>query len=445
MIAEHLVLVALFHIALLGGRRLLGCQLFLPALVALSKPPAQVDGIGRGKGGLDALQNGQAHGAVGALATLGLHKVDGGVAHEVGDEQVVGLGIHGQGGVILLQNAVVDQADLGGQGHGLHLVMGDVDEGGAGLQVQALQFVAHLQAELGIQVAQRLIHEQHQGFGGQGTGDGHALLLTAGQLRRIPIHEHANLHDPGHPAHGQVDLLPGELAHGGVGLAAPDHLEVLGNEAGCSGRVHLGLQGGDLAGHIPGLFQMVGKELLGGVLGDGKGVDQLDDGLLFVQLALLVPAFVQHLGHVLGAGEDLGQPGGVLELEIVDGHLFLDIGQAEGDVLVHGHVGPQGVVLEQEAHLPLVGGDVDAQAAVEHHLVADGDAAAGGRLQARDHPQGGGLAAAGGAQQGDECVILYDQIQVVYRVEFSPVLGHVLQSDFRHGVNLLFLRPGLRR
>ena len=118
---------------------------------------------------------------------------------------------------------------------------------------------------------------------------------------------------------------------------------------------------------------------------------------------------------------------------------------ALSDVLIYGHIGPQSVVLEQEAHLALVGGDVDAQGAVEYHLVADGDAPAGGGFQTGDHPQSGGFAAAGGAKQCDECVILDNQIQVVYRVELAPVLGNVFQSDFRHGVNLLFLRPGLRR
>ena len=53
--------------------------------------------------------------------------------------------VDGEGRFVLLQHAVIDEADLGGKGHGLHLVMGDVDEGGAGFHVQTLQLVPHFQ------------------------------------------------------------------------------------------------------------------------------------------------------------------------------------------------------------------------------------------------------------------------------------------------------------
>ena len=311
--------------------------------------------------------------------------------------------------------------------------------------MQPLQFIAHFQPELGIQVGKRLIHKQHQRFRCQGTGNGNTLLLTAGQLRRVAIHKHTDFYNPGHPAHGQVDFLLGELTHGGLRFTVLHHLEIRGDKSGGFGCVHLGFQRGNFAGEVSVIFQVIVKELFGSVLGDGKGINQLDDRLLFIQLALFIPALLQHLGHILRAGENFCQPGGVFQLKIVDGHFLLDVGKAKGNVLIHRHVGPQGIVLEQEAHLPLVGGDVDAQAAVKHHLVANGDAPAGGGFQTGNHPQRGGFAAAGGTQQGDECVIFNDQIQVVHGIELAPVLGHVLQSDFRHGINLLFLHPGLRR
>ena len=84
---------------------------------------------------------------------------------------------------ILLQNAVIDEADLSGERHGLHLVVRDVDEGAARVDVQALQFGAHLQSELGVEVGERLVHEEHLGAGGKRAGNGHALLLPAGELR----------------------------------------------------------------------------------------------------------------------------------------------------------------------------------------------------------------------------------------------------------------------
>ena len=63
--------------------------------------------------------------------------------------------------LILLQDTVVDEADVGGKCHGFHLVMRHINEGGSGLHVQTLQLIAHFQPQLGIQVRQRFIHEQH--------------------------------------------------------------------------------------------------------------------------------------------------------------------------------------------------------------------------------------------------------------------------------------------
>ena len=171
---------------------------------------------------------------------------------------------------------------------------------------------------------------------------------------------------------------------------------------------------------------MIAVQLFGGVHGDSKGVNQLDIGLFLVQLAVLIPAVLQNLDHLAGIFQNLRQAGGVFGFKVGFGQGLLNVGQAEGDILVHRHVGPKGVVLEQEAHLPLVCGDVDAHLTVKHYLVADGDAAAGRGLQPGDHPQGGGLAAAGGAQQGDEGVVSDDQVQVVYGVKFVPTLGYVL-------------------
>ena len=189
---------------------------------------------------------------------------------------------------------------------------------------------------------------------------------------------------------------------------------------------HLALQRGDVGGGVLARLQVIAEELFGGVDGDGKGVDQLDIGLLLVDLAVLVPAILQDLHDLTGILQDLGQTGGVFRLEVDLGQLLLHVAQAKGDVVIHRHVGPQGIVLEQKAHFPLVGRDVDAQVRVKDHLVADGDAPAGGGLQPGDHAQGGSLAAAGGAQQGDEGVILDDQVQVVHGIELAPALGHVL-------------------
>ena len=66
--------------------------------------------------------------------------------------------------------------------HGLFLVMGDMDEGGAHLLLDGLQLILHLAAELEIERPQGLIEKQHGGLHHKGAGQGHALPLAAGKL-----------------------------------------------------------------------------------------------------------------------------------------------------------------------------------------------------------------------------------------------------------------------
>lgn len=65
-------------------------------------------------------------------------KVHGGVADEIRYKKIVGVVVDGEGRVVLLEDAGLDEADAGGQGHGLQLVVGDVDKGGVGVGVEAL-------------------------------------------------------------------------------------------------------------------------------------------------------------------------------------------------------------------------------------------------------------------------------------------------------------------
>ncbi|MOA07159.1 hypothetical protein D3C78_1268420 [compost metagenome] len=100
--------------------------------------------------------------------------------------------------------------------------------------------------------------------------------------------------------------------------------------------------------------------------------------------------------------------------------------QAEGNVVEHGHVAEQGVVLEHEADVAVahvVLGDV---LAVEH------DAAHVRGFQAGDDPQQGGLAAAGRAEQRHQLAAVDIQVDLVERLEGVEVLADV--ADFNaHG------------
>ena len=80
--------------------------------------------------------------------------------------------------------------------------------------------------------------------------------------------------------------------------------------------------------------------------------------------------------------------------------------QTESDVLVDGHVGVQSVALEDHGDIAVFRGDVVDQTAADVHF------ALGNLLQASDHTQGGGLAAARGADQDDKFLVFNVQVEV---------------------------------
>ena len=81
-------------------------------------------------------------------------------------------------------------------GHGDHAVghvgdggvVGDDDADGAELAVDALDRLQHHDAGGDVERAGGLVAEQHVRPLGDGAGDGHALLLAAGELRREVVH-----------------------------------------------------------------------------------------------------------------------------------------------------------------------------------------------------------------------------------------------------------------
>ena len=134
-------------------------------------------------------------------------------------------------------------------------------------------------------------------------------------------------------------------------------------------------------------------------------------------------------GHALAlaAGQSLGLAVQILgDVQDLSGllHLLVDLIlgdlpqlQGEGHILPHGHVGIQSVVLEHHGDVPVLGGHV------VHQLAVDVQLACADLLQARDHPQGGGLAAAGGPHQHDELLVGHFQVEVLDR--HDAFAGHL--------------------
>ena len=177
-------------------------------------------------------------------------------------------------------------------GHGLHLVVGDVDHRQPQLLLQPPDLIAHLSPELGVQVGKGLVHQADGGLAAHAAGQGHPLPLPAGEL---------------------------------PGLA----LQVLGEPQ-----------------HLGGLVQPAELLILG------------------------------HLAHV----------------------------QAEEDVVLYGHVGVEGVILEHHGEVPVLGQHLVG------HLPVDLQRAGGNLLQPGDDPQQGGLAAARGPHQHVELPFVHVQV-----------------------------------
>ena len=81
---------------------------------------------------------------------------------------------------------------------------GDVDRGGAHLLVHLLDLDAHLHAQLGVEVGQRLVEQEHLGVAHDGAAHGDALALAAGELLGLAVEQLLDVEDAG----CLVDALP---------------------------------------------------------------------------------------------------------------------------------------------------------------------------------------------------------------------------------------------
>jgi hypothetical protein len=95
---------------------------------------------------------------------------------------------------------------------GFFLVVGDVDGGEAELIADAADFAAHVEAEFGVEVGERFVEEETVWSDGEGSGEGDALLLTAGELVDAAFAEMAHLDHVEGFADAGDDVWFGEFA-----------------------------------------------------------------------------------------------------------------------------------------------------------------------------------------------------------------------------------------
>ena len=87
--------------------------------------------------------------------------------------------------------------------------MGDEEGGDAGLPLDAADLLPGLEPQPGVQIAEGFVQQQHPGPLHQCPGDGHPLLLAAGQLPGPPVHQSLDLYQGGGLLGPAAHLLPG--------------------------------------------------------------------------------------------------------------------------------------------------------------------------------------------------------------------------------------------
>ena len=130
-------------------------------------------------------------------------------ADELRDEEVRGVMVDVGRRADLLQHALVHDGDAVGERHRLDLVVRDVDGGLLVLEVQPLQLGAHLLAQLGVERADRLVHQHRLRPAHQRAADRDALHVAAGELRGPLLQEMLDLQRLGDGADLSVDLRAG--------------------------------------------------------------------------------------------------------------------------------------------------------------------------------------------------------------------------------------------
>ena len=108
--------------------------------------------------------------------------------------------------------------------------MGDEQDGGAGLAPQAQQLVAHQEARLLVERAERLVEQDQARLEHQRARDAHALAHAARELGGIGAREVLEAHEL-----DRVADLRGDFVLGGAGLAQAEGDVVVHREPGKAG------------------------------------------------------------------------------------------------------------------------------------------------------------------------------------------------------------------
>src|SRR5690606_26053548 len=110
----------------------------------------------------------------------------------------------------LPQPAVAQDRDPVGEGDDVLLVVDDDEGGRPGAAQDAAELVPQRRLEQGVQVAERLVEEQHRGFRREGARQRGALLLAARELVRVAAGQVGEPHEFEHLAHALPAAVAGQ-------------------------------------------------------------------------------------------------------------------------------------------------------------------------------------------------------------------------------------------
>ena len=112
---------------------------------------------------------------------------------------------------VLQQLAETHQRDSIGHGHRFDLVVGDVQHRGAELLGKFTDLAADFFSETRVEIAERLVHQQHPRIDRDGTSQCHPLLLPATQERGRSIRLLVKLHHAECFSYPAVDFTAGNF------------------------------------------------------------------------------------------------------------------------------------------------------------------------------------------------------------------------------------------
>src|SRR3954453_3935531 len=151
-------------------------------------------------------------GAAAGAVDLHVDEIHRRAADEPCDEPVDRGVVEGLRGADLLEDALAHHGDPLAHRHRLDLVVGDVDDGRLESLVEPRDLGAGLDAQLGVEVRERLVHQEDGRLTDDRATEGDALPLAAGQLLRLAIEQLLELDGLGCLVDAAVDLGLRDLA-----------------------------------------------------------------------------------------------------------------------------------------------------------------------------------------------------------------------------------------